>query len=177
MANSTAAQRGLAGLFDSAESFRVVERLDWSARPSEAFHVMVGELQAGCDPFLLTEPFVVLSSEVVLEPGAGRAVLHPEATDQAVLAAVNAVLAGLSVQDSFHLRGPEPTAQPHDLTERELDVLNLLGEGLSNRQISEALHISPNTVKFHLSSIFSKLQVSSRAEAVTAGLRSGILML
>ena len=72
-----------------------------------------------------------------------------------------------------------PHIQPHthDLTPREVEILALLGDGLTNRQIAETLHISQNTVKFHLSSIFSKLQVASRAEAITVGLRSGIILL
>ncbi len=54
----------------------------------------------------------------------------------------------------------------HDLTEREREVLALLVEGLSNQQIAERLVISPATVKFHISSIRSKLGASSRTEVV-----------
>lgn len=54
----------------------------------------------------------------------------------------------------------------HDLTEREKEVLALLVEGLSNQQIAERLVISPATVKFHISSIRSKLGASSRTEVV-----------
>lgn len=54
----------------------------------------------------------------------------------------------------------------HDLTEREREVLALLVEGLSNQQVAERLVISPATVKFHISSIRSKLRASSRTEVV-----------
>jgi DNA-binding CsgD family transcriptional regulator len=177
VAHSTASQRGLASLLDGHPDYRVTERLNWSTPPTLDYAVTLGELEDGQEPVYLTEPFVIVSSQVSLEPGAGRALLRSDACDQTVLTALRAVLLGLSVQDDFHLRGAGQVSQLHDLTPRELDVLSLLGEGHSNKQISQALHISQNTVKFHLSSIFSKLQVGSRAEAVTVGLRSGIILL
>ncbi|WP_036483744.1 response regulator transcription factor [Myxosarcina sp. GI1] len=64
-----------------------------------------------------------------------------------------------------------------NLTSREMEVLQLLGTGLDNRAIASALQISKHTVKFHISSILSKLCVSSRTEAVTLGLRQGLIRL
>lgn len=61
------------------------------------------------------------------------------------------------------------------LTEREHDVLALLADGLSNRDIASALAISEHTVKFHLASIFGKLGASTRTEAVHRGLRLGVI--
>lgn len=69
----------------------------------------------------------------------------------------------------------EPTGEP--LTARERDVLELVSQGLSNKQIAQKLHISEHTVKFHLSSLFAKLGVSSRTEAVNRGARQGIITL
>lgn len=63
------------------------------------------------------------------------------------------------------------------LTTREVQVLNQLVDGLSNRAIAQALNISEHTVKFHISAILSKLGVSSRTEAVAVGIRSGLVML
>ena len=63
------------------------------------------------------------------------------------------------------------------LTEREHDVLALLSDGLSNRDIASALAISEHTVKFHLASIFGKLGASTRTEAVHRGLRLGVIEL
>jgi ATP/maltotriose-dependent transcriptional regulator MalT len=61
------------------------------------------------------------------------------------------------------------------LTAREQDVLALLADGLPNREIAQALTISEHTVKFHLASIFGKLGVSTRTEAVQRGLRLGLI--
>jgi len=59
------------------------------------------------------------------------------------------------------------------LTERETEVLALLSKGLANKQIAVSLGISEHTVKFHVSSIYTKLNVANRTEAVRAGLRGG----
>ena len=61
------------------------------------------------------------------------------------------------------------------LTTREHDVLALVADGLSNRDIAGRLAISEHTVKFHLASIFGKLGVSTRTEAVQRGLRLGVI--
>ncbi|MGF1522799.1 MAG: response regulator transcription factor [Leptolyngbyaceae cyanobacterium] len=63
------------------------------------------------------------------------------------------------------------------LTPREVEVLNQLAAGLSNKAIANILDISEHTVKFHISAILSKLGVSSRTEAVTVGIRAGLVML
>jgi len=72
----------------------------------------------------------------------------------------------------------EPTdatpAPSHSLTTRELQVLRLLTQGLSTREISEALYISPRTATTHINNIFGKLEVSSRAAAVAYAMRSGL---
>lgn len=64
-----------------------------------------------------------------------------------------------------------------NFTDREMEVFQLLGVGLNNQAIAQTLHISKHTVKFHISSILSKLDVSSRTEAVASGLRQGIIRL
>jgi DNA-binding NarL/FixJ family response regulator len=63
------------------------------------------------------------------------------------------------------------------MTRREREVLELLGEGLSNRAIAERLGISDHTVKFHVASIYGKLSATTRAEAVRRAFRRGMLSL
>jgi DNA-binding NarL/FixJ family response regulator len=66
-------------------------------------------------------------------------------------------------------------AQEEHLTEREEQILKLLAEGLSNRAIGQALHISESTVKSHLKNLFSKLDATSRAEAIALAARRGLV--
>jgi DNA-binding NarL/FixJ family response regulator len=63
------------------------------------------------------------------------------------------------------------------LTDREMDIMQYLGQGHQNKQIALALGISENTVKFHVASIFSKLGVSNRTEAVRVGNKHGLISL
>jgi len=87
---------------------------------------------------------------------AGRSTLSPEAAQALV-----------------HVTNQPPPG--YDLTERELVVLTLLVEGLTNSQIASRLVVSPSTIKSHVSNILSKLGVASRTEAVTLALRNHIL--
>jgi DNA-binding NarL/FixJ family response regulator len=79
-----------------------------------------------------------------------------------------------------------PTSRPavdsdfeimEELTDREVEVLRMLAEGFSNKEIASRLGISDHTVKFHISSILAKLGASSRTEAVTVGVRNGLILL
>jgi len=63
------------------------------------------------------------------------------------------------------------------LTAREKEVLQLMAQGLANKQIALALAISEHTVKFHLSSLYAKLGISSRTEAVRRGIELGLISL
>jgi NarL family two-component system response regulator YdfI len=69
------------------------------------------------------------------------------------------------------------TAAPEDLTPREIEVLRMLAEGFGNREMASRLGISDHTVKFHVSSILDKLGAASRTEAVTLGIRMGLILL
>jgi DNA-binding NarL/FixJ family response regulator len=71
--------------------------------------------------------------------------------------------------------GSAATAVVDELTEREVDVLRLLADGLDNRAIGAALFLSPTTVKRHVSSIVSKLGVSNRVQAAIWAVRAGLL--
>ena len=61
------------------------------------------------------------------------------------------------------------------LTNRELEVLTLAAEGLANKQIAQRLWVTPKTIKFHLSNVFRKLDVSNRTEATRQAQRLGLL--
>ena len=61
------------------------------------------------------------------------------------------------------------------LTRREEEILELLGKGLGNRELGQVLGVSEDTIKTHLKSLFRKLEVSDRAEAVREGLRRGFI--
>ena len=101
-------------------------------------------------------------------------VLPTEASAEELIAAIHALSQGLIVGTSALLF--ESESEPIErgpLTERESEVLGLLAKGLANKQIAAALGISEHTVKFHVSSIYTKLNVTNRTEAVRAGLRGG----
>lgn len=98
-------------------------------------------------------------------------------------AAVHAAAAGLMVMDPA-LSDPQWTAStpsmlsiPEPLSPREQEALFLLAEGLTNRAIGVRLGISENTAKFHVQSVYAKLGVNSRTEAVVQATRLGLLTL
>lgn len=88
-----------------------------------------------------------------------------------------ALLKGMLPRPAFARDLLEADLVVDPLTEREREVLQLAAEGLANKQIALALEISEHTVKFHLSSLYAKLGVTSRTEAVRAGARRGWVVL
>ncbi|WP_428541853.1 response regulator transcription factor [Rhodopila sp.] len=111
--------------------------------------------------------------------GAPAGVLMPDATAQQLDAALRAVFAGLLVRSTAapDIKGFAPADDMPLLTPREREILGLIGEGLSNKAMARRLGISVHTVKFHLEALFTKLDAASRAEAVTKGLRGGVIEL
>jgi DNA-binding NarL/FixJ family response regulator len=128
-----------------------------------------------------------------LPPGV-RAVLPRNVTPAELIGAIEAVAAGLYVfhpseADSLPMLRPreagvtpelapqlaEPFAE--HLTPREVEVLQLLSEGLGNKEIGSRLNISEHTAKFHVASIMGKLGATTRTEAVTLGIRRGLVMI
>lgn len=121
----------------------------------------------------------------LLEAGAAGYLLKDVSTDELV-AGIRAVQAGESmlhpaiarkVINRFSQRVEEDVGQDpfEELTEREVEVLQLAGRGITNREIADRLSISHRTVQAHLSHTFSKLGVGSRTEAVVYALRKGLL--
>jgi DNA-binding NarL/FixJ family response regulator len=114
-------------------------------------------------------------------------VLSADATEEELVAAVRAVGEGLwvgapaLVGDLIRLSGRRESASEDSLVEpltaREMEVVQLMAQGLANKQIALALGISEHTVKFHLSSLYAKLGISSRTEAVKRGIELGLISL
>jgi NarL family two-component system response regulator YdfI len=149
------------------------------------------ELARDLAPEASTGPaVVVLGAEPVADWGprvlrlGARAVLPETAGAAELAAAIEAAAAGLvalppelvGVAARAQLRS-ETAVAPQPLTAREVEVLGLLAAGLGNKVIAGRLAISEHTVKSHVTSLFAKLAVSTRAEAVAAGVRQGLLML
>lgn len=125
----------------------------------EEEELVQGVLAAGAISYLIKN---ITSDELVKairDAVSGRSTLSPEAARVLVQAT-------------------RPTKQPvFDLTEREMEVLNLVVQGKSSQQIAEAMVISVATVKAHISSILSKLQVSSRSEASAYAIKHKLVSL
>jgi two-component system, NarL family, nitrate/nitrite response regulator NarL len=112
-----------------------------------------------------------------------RGALSRDADGDRLAAALRAVALGLIVLDETFaadaLRGAPAVSQelPESLTPRELEVLQLLAQGLPNKQIAQRLGISDHTAKFHVNAILGKLGVQSRSEAIVQAVRMGLVML
>lgn len=144
-----------------------VHQDEWPAGPAVLLFATPGELAA--TPVLGDTP---------------RAYLLKEASATELAAAVRAVAQGLVVFDPAiaALMTNRPHEQPlllegHVLSDREVEVLQLVASGLPNKAIARELGISEHTVKFHVGTILGKLGAASRTEAVTRAVRAGILPL
>ena len=122
-----------------------------------------------------------IASELAARDLRGWAVVSPESASADLAAAVVAAARGFAVHpvSADHPEGDADDegedAPLEALTTREREVLELVSEGLPNKAIASRLGISDHTVKFHLSSIFSKLGVSTRTEAVRRAVRAGLI--
>jgi len=190
VAPTPALRAGLRALLDGAELQVVGEGA--GVRPIDGVDVVVmadawptGLRDLGGEGELAV---VVLSDEPRLAASLrtlalrGWAIVSPEASGEdlraAVLAAAHGMVAvprGLAEQ----LLSPRTVAEEpaESLTPREREVLDLIGQGLPNKLIAAELRISEHTVKFHISSIFTKLGAASRTEAVSLGARQGLITL
>jgi DNA-binding NarL/FixJ family response regulator len=162
---------GLQALLEGSAAFDLVES------PSQADVVLLDELpeRAG------VAPTVVLSDEPltsrVLRLGV-HAILPREAGAEQIVAALYAASAGLIAIPSESSSWIVPAVSEYvfeNLTPREMETLEMLSEGLSNKQIAARLNISEHTAKFHVNSVLGKLDAATRTEAVMRGLRSGLL--
>jgi DNA-binding CsgD family transcriptional regulator len=119
------------------------------------------------------DAWVLLGDEIVVRGAAGgSARLSADAGAARLRAAVGAVLEGLAVRES---PWPTPPPEHEPLTAREVEVFEFLAKGLSNREIGGVLGISSHTAKYHVAQILAKMGAATRAEAVHAGLRAGLI--
>ena len=203
-ASSAIAKAGLESLLRADSNLRVVQDSSADARrmdaesPPDVLLVESGTLNepaakqaldwaaAGGDVVMLVHDPAGDAVVEALRAGV-RAIISRDRTGPEIVAAIQAAAAGLIVLDpqgiDALLRVPSPVlnggagALAEALTPRELEVLQLLAQGLGNKEIAGRFHISEHTVKFHVASIMGKLGAASRTEAVTRGIRHGLIMI
>jgi len=122
-------------------------------------------LEAGANGYLLKTAEIEELVKAIHAVHAGQPALDPLITRKVV----SQFMSGKSLPDVMSSVGDEMEG----LTGRELEVLQMVGQGLTNKEVAQRLFISDRTVQAHLSNIFSKLQVTSRTEAVMYGIRKG----
>lgn len=123
-----------------------------------------GAMRAGASGYLLKDTPAKELVAAVRVIAAGDALLSPSVTKRLI--------------EEFAAR-PEPQAAaaslPDDLTERELEALQLLAQGLSNREIAEAMYVGEATAKTHVSRLLTKLGVRDRVQAVVLAYETGVV--
>lgn len=178
----------MVSLFEATDGFEVVPDAAQSPVEQQVDLVILDLTDAEPqDETSWTAPLVVAlvddeQSATQARSAGAQAILARTAPPAQLEAAVRAVVAGLEVVDPGLDLGPSGAATPSTpwgdtLTAREQDVLALLAEGASNREIAERLEVSPNTAKFHVNAILSKLGARSRTEAVVLAARMGMVHL
>src|SRR5919107_351717 len=118
-------------------------------------------IRAGALSYVLKEIGPVELADAVRKAASGEAVLHPR-------------VAARVVRELHGARRAEPNVF-HDLSDRELEVLKLIAQGLSNAEIAGRLYLSEKTVKSHVSNILSKLHLADRTQAAVYAWRQGVV--
>lgn len=185
--SSPALRAGLRALLSSDKTIKVVASPDsldeeneadviiTSASPASLFH---NETDSASSAAILLLSDDQLNVREMMRSAQVWGILPTDASAEELTAAIHALSQGLIVGTSTLLFESESEPVEHGpLTDRELEVIGLLAKGLANKQIAAALGISEHTVKFHVSSIYTKLNVTNRTEAVRAGLRGGWIAL
>jgi two-component system, NarL family, nitrate/nitrite response regulator NarL len=164
------AREGLAALLGREEVLRVVddgaEAVLWEERDAELPQGRVVALVLDED-----------GAARALALGARGALLR-EASSRKLSAALLAAARGLVVlDDGLNLVKREAPVASDSLTPREHEVLQLLAQGLANKEIAARLHVSEHTAKFHVNAILGKLHAASRTEAVVRAAKLGWIVL
>lgn len=157
------------------------------AQPDEQFPSIVASLEQADTVIvaLVDEPDANWTSRA-LRVGV-RALLARESSAEEIHSAIQAASTGMVLLDPEIVtdlvtrrrtdRAESALEGVEELTPREIEVLRMMAEGLGNKEIAVRLGISDHTVKFHISSILAKVGASSRTEAVTLGIRMGLILL
>jgi two-component system, NarL family, response regulator YdfI len=175
---------GCFGAVASLVSFARSTELDVIVIDTDSIRDLLLEPTSDAAIVLLTEVTEARSISRLLRSGV-RAILSRESDPDDVLSAIYASYDGLvllstpTAESLAALFGDQPLEVEAELSEeitsRETDVLRMLAQGLVNKDIAARLGISEHTVKFHISSILDKLGASTRTEAVTLGIRRGLI--
>ena len=182
---SIAALETLADLLSEAAPDVVL--VDSSGEPIEATleSVAASGLAADAPLIIVGEGISAAASAEALRAGI-RAALPADISPEQLVAALEAAASGLLILHPSHAAEGIPTVPARtaaldelteSLTRREVEVLQMLAGGLSNKEIAARLSISDHTVKFHVASILGKLGAASRTEAVSIGIRRGWVLL
>ena len=170
----TASNVTRAGLESLLESSAAIELVDSASQADVVLLDEFPERPAAAPAVLLSD---VLLTSRALRLGV-HAILSREAAAEQIVAALYAVSAGLIAVPTESSSVIVPAASEslvENLTPREMETLEMLAEGLSNKQIAARLGISEHTAKFHVNSILGKLDAATRTEAVMRGIRAGLL--
>jgi len=161
--------------------------VDSSGEPFDAAmgSILSSGLAADMSVVILGDGVAPAASADALRAGI-RGALPSDISPDQLVAALQAAASGLFVLHPSHANealpaGSAPARAPdqlaESLTRRELEVLQMLAAGLSNKEIASRLNISDHTAKFHVASILGKLGTSTRTEAVSLGIRRGLVLL
>jgi NarL family two-component system response regulator YdfI len=161
--------------------------IDSSGEPFETMleSIVASGLASDVSVVILGDGMTLGASAEALRAGL-RAALPGDISPEQLVAALQAVASGLIVlHPAYANEGLPAVSAPRraldelaeSLTRRELEVLQMLAAGLSNKEIAARLNISEHTAKFHVASILGKLGAASRTEAVSIGIRRGLVLL
>lgn len=200
VADDPLTRTGLATLLTDQPECAITGQVPGDVNLAEALEVYLPDVllwDMGWDPALVLErvadlheaglPIAALlpdeTQAVDVWAAGARGLLLRDVSADRLVAALLAVSQGLIALDPAMVdvvrpsRDLMPSPLAEELTPRELEVLQLLAEGLSNKAIAYRLGISEHTVKFHVNAILSKLSAQSRTEAVVQATRLGLIIL
>jgi two-component system, NarL family, response regulator YdfI len=166
--------------------------VDSTGEPFEHFldSLVTSGVASDFSVLVLVEPASLAASSAALREGV-RAVLPNDVSPEQLVAALQAAASGLlvlhpaqaaaQVTSNGFASSPSPSRDLDELAEpltpRESEVLQMLASGLGNKEIAAKLTISEHTVKFHVASILGKLGAATRTQAVSIGIRRGLVLL